>query len=75
MLKKRRLFIKVRRKYPNIHRVVESPSLEEYKERVDVALRALIWVTRWDWSQAGLNLGGLSQPQGFYIWNNLSSNH
>lgn len=73
VFKKRRLFITVRSKYPNIHRV-ESPSLEESKERVDVAVLWFGWQGG-DWSQAGLNLEGLFQPQWFCKCNHLSSNH
>ena len=43
--------------------VVESLSLEVFKKRVDVALRAMGYWIRWGWIGAGLgDLNGLSQP-------------
>lgn len=29
--------------------VVESPSLGAFKERLDLALSAVVWMTRWRW--------------------------
>lgn len=46
--------------------VVDSSSVEVYKEGLDVAVSALGWVTSGDLSQVGLNdLGGLFQPKRF----------
>lgn len=44
--------------------VVESLTLEVLKKWVDVALCAIIWLSRW-WSKDGLHLRGLSQPKWF----------
>ena len=43
-------------------KVVESPSLKVFKNRVDVALRDMVWWSNWCWVMVGLDdLRGLLQ--------------
>lgn len=51
--------------------MLEPPSLEVFKEYLDLALSALGWLQGGGWSQAELRgLGGLSQPKCF--WNSVA---